>query len=163
MFKLIISLVILTISAFYLISASGPYDTLAQCQAVCKDNNPCNKKECLWYYGYFCDISPLNCDDTNACTTDSCTAAGTCSNIPINCDDNNPCTFDYCHGALGCIHVTQDCNVVVPCNKTADCQRGKRCETYKCISGRCDYDPVVCPPELPCSEGSGACINAPTN
>lgn len=49
----------------------------------------------------------VECDDGNACTTDSCLASGQCSNLPTegcchsdaDCDDADACTVDSCSGS----------------------------------------------------------------
>ncbi len=46
------------------------------------------------------------CSDANACTAgDVCSTTGQCvSGAPLNCDDNNTCTVDSCDPARGCVH-----------------------------------------------------------
>jgi hypothetical protein len=45
------------------------------------------------------------CNDQNACTeNDVCTAAGICVGTPVDCDDGNECTTDTCDPATGCVH-----------------------------------------------------------
>ena len=61
----------------------------------CTDGNVCNGVEaCL---SGLCRPStpPLNCNDTNVCTTDSCNATLGCQNVPATgaaCNDSNACT-----------------------------------------------------------------------
>jgi len=45
------------------------------------------------------------CNDSNACTTDTCnTATGQCSNPAIVCDDNDACNgLESCNTATGCV------------------------------------------------------------
>jgi hypothetical protein len=51
------------------------------------------------------DCSPPDCNDSNACTSDSCdTETGLCSNTSIDCADSNPCTDDGCDSVSGCYH-----------------------------------------------------------
>ena len=50
-----------------------------------------------------CDAFHINCDDSDPCTVDSCTA-GECVYTPVDCDDTNPATVDYCAGGQ-CYHV----------------------------------------------------------
>jgi hypothetical protein len=60
-----------------------------------------------------CVHDPLDCDDGNVCTTDSCDPSSGCINQPNNlpCDDESPCTKgDQCFSGL-CQGATQpDCN-----------------------------------------------------
>jgi len=44
-----------------------------------------------------------DCNDLNACTTDSC-AEGRCSNTETSCDDMDDCTEDGCNRISGCTH-----------------------------------------------------------
>ena len=45
------------------------------------------------------------CDDGDACTTNDACSGGNCvGGPPLNCDDNNPCTTDTCAPLLGCQH-----------------------------------------------------------
>ncbi len=50
-----------------------------------------------------CD--PLDCNDDDACTADSCDN-GTCihDDISANCNDNDDCTADSCDAVLGCMN-----------------------------------------------------------
>jgi len=42
-----------------------------------------------------CTIA-TDCNDSNSCTTDTCTAQKTCSYAALSCDDGNACTYDVC-------------------------------------------------------------------
>lgn len=57
-----------------------------------------------------CSNPPLDCDDGNACTADSCELDKGCVNkpIPSSCDDGNPCTADTCNPSGGCTHTGID-------------------------------------------------------
>jgi len=50
---------------------------------------------------YLCPESP--------CLYDIVTEDGDCVNVPINCDDGNPCTLDSCDPAMGCVTMPTDC------------------------------------------------------
>src|SRR6185503_10368440 len=73
----------------------------------CSDSNVCNGVEaCL---SGLCrpTTPPLNCNDNNTCTTDSCNATLGCQNPPVAvggaCTDNNACTSgDTCNGMGTC-------------------------------------------------------------
>ena len=61
----------------------------------CNDNNPCTVDSCDPVAG--CVHTPVNCDDGQICTLDSCSPdTGACVHTPIDCNDNNPCTADSC-------------------------------------------------------------------
>ena len=53
------------------------------------------------------------CDDNNICTTgDVCADFGRCSGTPINCDDGDRCTIDSCDPATGaCLHILDPTDV----------------------------------------------------
>lgn len=65
----------------------------------CDDTNACTTDTCA---AGVCDHAPVDCDDTNACTTDSCDPATGCANAPISCDDGDACTVDACDPTFGC-------------------------------------------------------------
>ncbi len=44
----------------------------------------------------------LDCDDKNACTTDSCDPKAGCKHDTIDCNDHNVCTADSCDPVKGC-------------------------------------------------------------
>jgi len=48
--------------------------------------------------------NPVDCNDNNACTDDTCDPAIGCTYTEVDCDDNNACTVDTCDPAIGCIH-----------------------------------------------------------
>ena len=69
------------------------------------------------------------CDDGDPCTTDECTAGGSCTNAPLVCtDDNNPCTTDECNPSFGVcgIPVADGTACVYPdaCLPLSSCQAG---------------------------------------
>jgi len=48
-------------------------------------------------------VTPLACDDGNACTVDACdVSSGACSHVPTVCNDGNECTLDSCDTVSGC-------------------------------------------------------------
>lgn len=50
-----------------------------------------------------CEVA-ADCDDDDACTTDTCDA-GLCANDPVDVDDNDVCTTDSCDPVSGIMHV----------------------------------------------------------
>ena len=137
-------------------------DAVAGCRNVannsnsCDDGNVCNGSEqCV--SGVCNSVSPLNCDDVNPCTTDTCDPIAGCQNTPddanfcddgnlcngtelcmggacvpgtpVICDDNNPCTDDVCSPVSGCQNFANNGNV---------CEDGNVCNGIEiCISGTC--------------------------
>ena len=49
-------------------------------------------------------VCTMSCDDSNACTTDSCDADNTCVHATDACDDGDACTTDTCDMVTGCAH-----------------------------------------------------------
>ena len=101
--------------------------------------------------------APADCDDTNACTVDSC-VSGSCANDPITCNDGVGCTVDSCNESTGCNHIPNDancpwcegrqtCDVLSGCTQTVtpppDCPNG------------CDEENDTCLPPAPiCGDGN---------
>jgi hypothetical protein len=54
--------------------------------------------------------TPLDCDDSNACTTDSCDPVLGCQNTAISCNDGDVCTADSCDPVLGCQNTAISCD-----------------------------------------------------
>jgi hypothetical protein len=86
--------------------------------------------------------SAADCNDFNACTTDSCDS-GICSNTGIahTCNDGNPCTEDFCDWFFGCLG-----NPVMdgtPCSDGDACNGFETCQAGVCTEGSmldCDDD-----------------------
>lgn len=106
----------------------------------CDDGNVCNGAEtCV--SGSCQAGTPLNCNDGNACTADSCNTTTGCVNTPISCNDGNACTADSCDAGSGCV------------NTPVNCDDGDACTADSCDSGTgaCVNDPIT-----PCC-GNGSC------
>lgn len=124
--------------------------------------------------------SNSQCDDGNACTTDTC-SSGTCVNAPRTCSDGNACTIDSCNPSTGCVFTTRNCNDGDACttdscvsstgcrNTPIVCDDGVSCTTDVCVSGVCQFDDsgCECSTNLDCADGnscttdrcvSGACV-----
>lgn len=100
----------------------------------CDDDNACTGAdvcaggECHGAPIAGCCAADADCDDTNPCTDDSCSAgscqsvardcaveskclagycnagSGECETTPVTCDDSNVCTDDSCDETFGCTH-----------------------------------------------------------
>ncbi len=92
-----------------------------------------------------------DCDDGNACTTDSCTPEGLCSHIPeyddiLDCcspstggltpvDDGNACTDDSCDANTGDVsHVSSPTGT--PCDDANLCTADDACDAGYCVGTR---------------------------
>eukprot|EP00899_Mesostigma_viride_P014247 jgi/Mesvir1/22823/Mv20085-RA.1 len=170
----------------------------------CDDNNPCTKDSCNEDQdkcvhmpedskcddGKFCNGqekcdpvkgcvpgTPVNCDDNNPCTKDSCDedqdkcvhmpedskcddgkfcngqekcdpVKGCVPGTPVNCDDNNPCTKDSCDEDQDkCVHMPEDSK----CDDGKFCNGQEKCDPVKgCVPGT----PVNCDDNDPCTKDS---------
>ncbi len=120
-------------------------------------------------------VGPEDCNDLDACTTDSCDA-GTCVNAPLDCDDLDPCTNDTCSAGV-CANTPMDCDDLDPCtvdscaagvcqNPPMVCDDGDPCTTDFCALGVCDVAPLDCDDFDACTIDTcngGVCANAPVD
>ncbi len=135
--------------------------------AECDDFDPCNGDET-------CDAgacvagTPLDCDDQNPCTTNTCSStdgcetapvvddtpcadadlcdgtetcqAGVCTaGTPLTCNDSNPCTDDACDPATGCTAPNSADDT--PCPDADVCNGDETCQGGTCTAGT----PLTCP------------------
>jgi len=104
----------------------------------CNDNNECTFDTCDQNTG--CAHIAKSCDDGNACTLDSCDPGdGACSSVEVTCNDDNPCTDDACSTATGCAFTPKNCDDNNAC--TAD----------TCSAGACEHLDVACDDSDPCT------------
>ena len=99
--------------------------------------------------------SAAQCDDSDVCTTDAC-SAGACSHSAVaaccktaaDCNDGNACTTDSCSAATGvCGHASvagcclsaSDCNDTNPCT-TDTCNTTSHVCGHSTVSGCCQQD-----------------------
>ncbi|MSP93482.1 MAG: hypothetical protein EXR79_17105, partial [Myxococcales bacterium] len=98
------------------------------------------------------------CDaDGSVCTTDDKCAAGLCkAGANVDCDDKNACTTDSCDPKTGCAHVA---NTAV-CDADGDaCTVADTCKDKTCLPGAkkpCDDD-QACTVDA-CDKASGKCV-----
>ncbi|MGH7894891.1 MAG: hypothetical protein ACREQL_09490 [Candidatus Binatia bacterium] len=69
---------------------------------VCGDGNQCTDGVGVCQQGECTQQQPLDCDDENFCTNDTCDAQSGCVHTAVVCDDGDPCTADACEAAAGC-------------------------------------------------------------
>ncbi|MEC8022613.1 MAG: hypothetical protein VX223_01675, partial [Myxococcota bacterium] len=96
----------------------------------CDDGDPCTSGN-VCIQAQCSGSNPTNCDDNNACTTDSCDPSTGCvnSDTTSECDDGNECTDDTCDPAAGCIYT----------NNENACDDGDACTTDDaCSAGACE-------------------------
>jgi hypothetical protein len=117
----------------------------------CNDSNACTTDTCQ---SGSCVNAPLNCNDNNGCTVDAC-SNGTCTHTPLNCNDNNACTTDSCSNGT-CSHTPITCN------------DNNACTTNSCNAATgCVYTPIVCNDSNACTtnscNSSTGCVYTPIN
>ena len=105
------------------------------------------------------------CDDGNPCTgTETCGgAAGCMPGTPPSCDDSNACTSDSCDAGVGCVNTAMP--GCMPCTVPADCNDGNACTTESCTGGVCDPSALIadcepCTTPADCSDDGNACTTA---
>uniref|UniRef100_A0A6B2KZG5 TNFR-Cys domain-containing protein n=1 Tax=Arcella intermedia TaxID=1963864 RepID=A0A6B2KZG5_9EUKA len=125
----------------------------------CTSGDPCMVGSCSLQAG--CYFAPLNCDDGDGCTQDSC-VGGEC--LHRMCDDGDNCTLDSCDfERRECVFVQRTCDDNNQC--TADsCVPDAGCVHVNVSNGCQSNDPCVksyCDPFLGCVEKSVACSTPP--
>ncbi|HSP96093.1 MAG TPA: MopE-related protein [Candidatus Dormibacteraeota bacterium] len=120
----------------------------------CDDGNPCSQDTCDEALGCQHADQPdgLSCSDGSVCTGEEICLGGQCSNAPnLDCDDGNDCTVDSCSEPNGCR------NQPIPgcCTSDADCADVSAC-TYNehCEAGSCISDVLACDDGNPCTSDS---------
>lgn len=152
----------------------------------------------------------LTCDDGNACTTGDQCSSGLCAGSTADCNDSRACTVDSCDPASGCMHTNSpdgtDCanglvcssgvceagcviagtyyqlndpNPNNPCqvcdfsnphawtNRTGSCDDGEACtRNDTCSAGVCAGTPYSCSGGGDCQgppscDGNGGCLSNP--
>jgi len=81
-----------------------PIPTGCQSDADCNDSNACTTDTCNTLTGQ-CSNTSIVCDDNDACNgLETCnTATGCVAGTPLVCDDGQFCTLDSCNTASGCV------------------------------------------------------------
>ncbi len=130
--------------------------------SLCSDGDACNGME-------VCDPSvgcrpgsPLECDDGNPCTIDSCDPVTGCKHQPKDCRDAHACTIDLCDPATGqCLNIPQHSR----CDDGIDCTIDTCDPGSGCLNGadhsQCD-DGVFCTTDR-CSVTARGCENTPND
>ncbi len=139
-------------------SACSPED-----RAACDDGDPCTVDRCRADTGCTHLQAPdgAPCPDGDLCNGDEVCEAGTCkAGAPLDCDDGEVCTEDSCDATDGCAHAAVEdgaaCDDGDACTTTGICAGGA------CEPG----PPVLCPDDGPCTEGvcdpsTGTCSVVP--
>ena len=128
-------------------SASAPLiDYALGAFVTCNDSNACTTDSCDPAVG--CVATPISCNDFNACTDDGCDPATGCFNTDnsAGCDDHNPCTDDTCDPEVGCLNTPR----TGACDDGDACTDNDTCSAGVCVGGGA----VTCNDGNPCTEDS---------
>ena len=119
------------------------------------------------------DATPCNADDSVCSTNDACKDGLCKAGTPLNCDDGNPCTADSCDAKAGCKTTNQGgtCNAdddactvndfctdgVCKVGKVKSCDDGQDCTQDSCgkADGKCEHKNLVksCSDDNQCTKG----------
>ena len=111
----------------------------------CDDRNPCTADSCDATAGCVHDPVPVEgrgCDDGNACTEQDRCSGGVCAGSPVACDDGDACTADACDPSAGCTHSTGGADGAA-CDDADPCTEADACGGGICVGDR------VCGPDIP--------------
>lgn len=112
---------------------------------ICDDQNECTLDYCDPQTGE-CRFDPQGkpCDDGSLCTTSDLCINGICTGFPVDCNDLNPCTSDSCNEESGCHHDPLDgafCDDMDVCSTSSIC-KGDKCVAVTILD--CDdHDPCT--------------------
>jgi formylglycine-generating enzyme required for sulfatase activity len=167
----------------------GLCEALADSAVECmQPDNPCLTVSCVADSGDCVETALPDmtyCDDENICTLDDVCKIGVCSGKPVNCEEGNKCTIDSCVAGVGCVHVAKECphqpchtaKCVVPSGEClylpVDCFDGNPCTVDECdpaLDG-CIHSPVDCNDGNPCTDdlceagadGGPVCVHPPND
>ena len=93
----------------------------------CNDGNPCTNDSCDQLQGCQHSFNTLPCQDGDPCTLNDVCAQGECmGGQPMACNDQNQCTDDSCDPATGCVFKPNQatCSDFNPCTITDHCEAG---------------------------------------
>ena len=129
-------------------------------EANCNDGNPCSDDDCDPTGGCFHEANEAPCQDGDVCTVgDQCSEEVCLGGEPLECDDGNHCTDDSCEPGAGCIHK----NNANQCDDMNECSTGDGCFGGQCVGTGtldCNDDNLcttdVCDPEMGCVNTSNA-------
>lgn len=110
---------------------------------ICDDGNWCTTDSCDPDTGEcFHDDNAIICNDYDFCTHDDACVAGLCQGVPVDCDDGNSCTQDSCDSDKGCLHAELN---EVPCDDGLECSTGDMCVDGECVA---DMTGCACQPDF---------------
>jgi len=127
-------------------------------------SNTCNTTGCFPqvcnHTTLTCVSAPVNCDDGNVCTNNTCVEIGgvaTCQSTPIPCVNTNPCQTVTCDPVAGCLFSNITCPSISPCLTPA-------CVVTGPTTSNCTYTPIPCDESNLCAPqvcSGGVCVLSP--
>ena len=138
-------------------------ETLVTCPEPEGDNAFCLQPLCNPADGQ-CSLVPANqdylCTNGDKCTTGNRCQDGVCTDgTPVNCNDGNLCTDDSCQTDVGCVHIANQAD----CNDADVCTTQDQCADSFCMGGPsliCD-DNNSCNGVESCSPDTGCLPGTP--
>ncbi len=124
----------------------------------CEDNNPCTDDVCN-PADKTCKHTNniIACDDGSLCTTGDACADGKCvGGTPIDCDDKNGCTADSCDAASG---TCTNENSTLPCDDGEVCTDKDTCADGKCVGTAKDCNDDNSCTDDSCNAKDGKCAH----
>jgi hypothetical protein len=121
---------------------------------LCNDGNPCTTNSCDPVLG--CRSVPVAngfpCPDGDVCNGAETCLSGVCVfGAAPNCNDGNACTTDSCSAIFGCSSVyvpgCQPCSVDADCGDSNVCDGNETCQAGVCVAGTA----LVCNDGNPCT------------
>ncbi|MCB9506233.1 MAG: thrombospondin type 3 repeat-containing protein [Myxococcales bacterium] len=99
---------------------------------TCDDGNPCTSDMCDFELGCVAENISAVCDDGSVCTTvDACVDGACVGGTPLDCDDGNGCTDDTCDPLAGCASADNR----AACDDGDPCTSGDTCARGECAAG----------------------------
>lgn len=119
----------------------------------CDDADPCTVADACDADGA-CVGADKDCDPQDACLAGRC-EGGVCKTDPVDCDDHNPCTTDSCDRVLGCRHVAN----TLPCDDGDACTLNDHCDATQCVGAAvtCDVSQDNACQQNLCDTTTGQC------
>jgi hypothetical protein len=110
-------------------------DTVVECPQPDGPDAFCLASQCGPLTGE-CQLVPnhsgFSCDDGDACTMSESCQDGICTGgVPVNCNDGNGCTNETCDAAIGCVHEPNG----EACDDGDLCTTGDQCQKGQCAAG----------------------------
>ncbi len=127
---------------------------------VCDDGDLCTDDHCNTVTGA-CEIRPnaAMCPFQSFCANHGRCMDGTCVRDPDECDDHNACTTDTCAPVGGCVHQA----VSGLCSDGDACTSSDICVVGACVGSKVDCsDGVDCTTDS-CDPATGACAHPAMN